>query len=126
MTTVGDKDGKLISDLKLSQTAPDPIKFLEIDGEEEKVPSFENFSDDDDPPSMLSIEEADKKLKKLQKSRNWGNFLSSDEQFKYGAHGLQPWLRNLFELVRKEENIPGDWRKWIIEPLFQMEHPMQQ
>ena len=71
VTTVGDKDGKLISDLKLSQTAPNPIKFLDIDGEE-KVPSFENFSDDDDPPSMLSIEEADKKFKKLCRSSGIG------------------------------------------------------
>ena len=122
VSAVRDKDGKLISDPNaqsdrwaeyfegLLKPPLNPVNFSDIDGEE-KVPSFENLSDEDGPPSMLEIEEA---LKKLKNHKSPGIDEISNEQLKYGAPGLLPWLRDLFEVVWKEENIPSDWRKGII------------
>ncbi|KAL5260783.1 hypothetical protein ACHWQZ_G010812 [Mnemiopsis leidyi] len=78
---------------------------------EEKVFSFDYLSDDDEPPSMLEIEEALKKLKNYKSNR-----LDeiSNEQLKYGAPGIVPWLRDLFDSVWKNEEVPSDWRKGII------------
>ena len=37
-----------------------------------------------------------------------------NEQLKYGAPGLLPWLKDLFQTVWNREEIPSDWRKGII------------
>jgi hypothetical protein len=37
-----------------------------------------------------------------------------NEQLKYGAPGLLPWLKDLFEVIWNKEDIASDWRKGII------------
>ena len=122
VTAVRDKDGVLISDPKaqsdrwaeyfeeLLTPATSTVDFADIDGED-KILSFEYLCEDDDPPSFLEIEEA---LKKLKNYKSAGIDNISNEQLKYGAPGLLPWLKDLFEIIWKEEKIPSDWRKGII------------
>ena len=38
----------------------------------------------------------------------------ANEQLKYGARGVLPWLRDLFAVILEEEDIPSDWRKVIM------------
>ncbi|KAL5268053.1 hypothetical protein ACHWQZ_G004934 [Mnemiopsis leidyi] len=119
---VRDKAGNLISDPEaqshrwaeyfeeLLAPAEEMVDFSLLESEE-KVFSFDYLSDDDEPPSMLEIEEA---LKKLKKYKSNGLDEISNEQLKYGAPGIVPWLRSLFDSVWKNEEVPSDWRKGII------------
>ena len=38
----------------------------------------------------------------------------ANEQLKYGARGVLPWLRDLFAVILEKEDIPSDWRKGIM------------
>ncbi|KAL5248275.1 hypothetical protein ACHWQZ_G017455 [Mnemiopsis leidyi] len=119
---VRDKAGNLISDPEaqshrwaeyfeeLLAPAEEVVDFSLLESEE-KVFSFDYLSDDDEPPSMLEIEEA---LKKLKNYKSNGLDEISNEQLKYGAPGIVPWLRDLFDSVWKNEEVPSDWRKGII------------
>ena len=78
---------------------------------EEEILSFGYFSNDDEPPSLLEIEEA---IKKLKNYKSAGIDEISNEQLKYGKPGILPWLRDIFEAVWKNEDVPSDWRKGII------------
>ena len=119
---VRDKNGSLISDPEaqshrwaeyfeeLLQPASDVVDFSLLDPEE-KMPSFEYLSDDDEPPSIFEIEEAVRKLKNYKSA---GIDDISNEQLKYGVPGILPWLKDLFEAVWQSEDVPIDWRKGII------------
>ena len=119
---VRDKDGSLIPDPEaqshrwaeyfeeLLTPAAESVDFSLLDSEEQLL-SFEYLSEDDEPPSMFEIEEAVKKLKNYKSS---GIDEISNEQLKYGAPGILPWLRDLFESVWRSEDVPSDWRKGII------------
>ena len=119
---VRDKDGSLIPDPEaqanrwaeyfeeLLTPAPDSVDFSLLDSEEE-VLSFGYLSNDDEPPSLLEIEEA---IKKLKNYKSAGIDEISNEQLKYGKPGILPWLRDIFEAVWKNEDVPSDWRKGII------------
>ena len=119
---VRDKNGSLISDPEaqshrwaeyfeeLLQPASDVVDFSLLDSEE-KMPSFEYLSDDDEPPSIFEIEEAVRKLKNYKSA---GIDDISNEQLKYGVPGILPWLKDLFEAVWQSEDVPIDWRKGII------------
>ena len=119
---VRDKDGSLIPDPEaqanrwaeyfeeLLTPAPDSVDFSLLDSEEE-VLSFGYLSNDDEPPSLLEIEEA---IKKLKNHKSAGIDEISNEQLKYGKPGILPWLRDIFEAVWKNEDVPSDWRKGII------------
>ena len=65
---------------------------------------------------MFEIKEAVKKLKNYISS---GIDEISNEQLKYGAPGILPWLRSLFESVWRSEDVPSDWRKKSL-PSFQI------
>ncbi|KAL5251712.1 hypothetical protein ACHWQZ_G014757 [Mnemiopsis leidyi] len=119
---VRDKAGNLISDPEaqshrwaeyfeeLLAPAEEVVDFSLLESEE-KVFSFDYLSDDDEPPTMLEIEEA---LKKLKNYKSNGLDEISNEQLKHGAPGIVPWLRDLFDSVWKNEEVPSDWRKGII------------
>ena len=119
---VRDKNGSLIPDPEaqahrwaeyfeeLLTPAAGTTDFSLLDSEEE-ILSFDYLSDDDEPPSIVEIEEA---IKKLKNYKSAGIDDISNEQLKYGAPGILPWLRSLFEAVWNSEDVPSDWRKGII------------
>ena len=119
---VRDKHGSLISDPEVKshrwaeyfedllkpETAETDFSLLD---QEEQVLSFEYLSEEDESPSLFEIEEAVKKLKNYKSA---GIDEIFNEQLKYGAPGLLPWLKDLFQTVWNREEIPSDWRKGII------------
>ena len=101
-TAVRDKNGVLIPDLEaqsnqsaeyfeeLLTPAVEVPDFTVLDWEEQN-PSSEYLSSDDEPPSTFEIEEA---LKKLKNYKSAGIVEISNEQLKYEAPGIIPWLKD--------------------------------
>jgi hypothetical protein len=72
---------------------------------------FDYLSDEDGPPSIEEIKES---IKKLKNYKSVGVDEIGNEQLKYGARGVLPWLRDLFAVIWEKKDIPSDWRKGIM------------
>ena len=121
---VKDEGGSLLDDDKMIQhrwkSYFEALLNVNVDPENEDTTEMikTNISAEESDEEDITLEEVQKAIYDMKNNKSSGYDELPSEVYKNGGEGIQVWLHEIIKTVWSTGEIPDDWRKAIICPVY--------